>query len=137
MDATNVLFMQSLPASITPTSLSATLGGTCTRSEPIGSLVRVICTLPVLAAGQSWAISLTMPPSSATVKARVGFAGSDPWRANDYFVLSFDDSGATGGGDGGNNGGGGNNPALRPPVTIKSNPGADPAISRTPRLPRP
>jgi uncharacterized repeat protein (TIGR01451 family) len=135
MDANNVLFMQSLPVTITPKSLSATMGGACTRSEPIGSLVRLICTLPVLPAGQSWTISLTMPPSSATVKARVGFAGTDTWQANNYFVLSFNDSAATGGGSAGNSGNSGNNPAPPPPAIGRSNTGSDPLIGLIPRLP--
>lgn len=104
-DATNVVFMQSVPVAISPSSLSAGLGGTCTKAAPLANQIRVICRLTLLPHGQSWSINLSMPPIAVntTMRARVGFAGLDPAPANNFYVLNVSAPAAPpqGGGSGG------------------------------------
>ena len=131
-DASDVVFMQSLPTTITPSSLSATLGGICTQSAPIGNVIRVVCRLPLLAHGQTWNIDVVMaPPVRASVRASVRFNGSDPTLANNYYALSIAEATAPG------SGGPGSNPNHPLPPVPKASPGGtNPiwrAINRVPR----
>jgi len=95
-DAANVVFTQSLPISLTLSSLQATLGGSCSQSGAIGSQLLITCQLALLPAGQSWSISLV--PSTqvfkAVMRARVRFAGSDPVIGNNFFMLSINNTAA-------------------------------------------
>ena len=125
-DAGNVLFIQSLPSSITPSSISATLGGSCTRSASLGDAVLILCKLPLLASGQSWNIQLAMaaPLAGAAIRARVRFDGNDPVLANNYYALAISKATVP------VTGGGGSNPGERVPPVISGKPGANPILSR-------
>lgn len=132
-DASNILFVQSLPTSITSSSLSATLGGSCTESKPIGDVTLVICRVPSLASGQSWNIQLVMaaPRASATIRARVRFDGNDPVPANNYYLLAISKAA------GPVTGGGGSNPGGRPlPGISRGNLGPSPLTRSVGRIPR-
>jgi hypothetical protein len=122
-DATNVVFMQSVPVTISPNSLSAGLGGTCTQSTPLASEIRVVCRLALLPHGQSWSINVTTPliTSNVTMRARVSFSGLDSLPANNFFVMSIAAPAApppAGGGSGGT-------PVQSTPVIVQT---ADPIV---------
>jgi len=93
-DAANVVFTQSLPITLSLSSLQATLGGSCSQLGAIGSQLLIACKLPLLPQGQSWSISLV--PSTqvfkAVMRARVRFAGSDPVIGNNFFMLSINNT---------------------------------------------
>jgi hypothetical protein len=105
VDAANVVFMQSVPVTISPSSISAGLGGTCTQAPPLANQIRVICRLPLLPHGESWSINLSVPPilANTTMRARVSFAGIDPAAGNNFYVLNVSSPAAApvGGGSGG------------------------------------
>jgi hypothetical protein len=133
-DATNVVFMQSVPVTVSANSLAAGLGGTCTQAAPIANQIRVICRLSLLPHGQTWNINLAMSPITVNtiMRARVGFAGLDPAPGNNFYVLNISAPPApTGGGTGGG-------PVHHVPVIGKT---ADPLLNPPPlrptdRLPR-
>lgn len=120
VDASHVMFIQSLPATLTPKSLSATLGGSCTSPEDLNGVI--MCSLPLLSAGQTWSINVAIPPTSTIVRARVDWTGTDTVPSNNYYVLSFQDPAAPAGGNGGSN------PGNQPPVPVVRN-RTDPPIS--------
>ena len=87
-DASGVTLMAHLPLGVEIQSVTASTGS-CSRSLAFANSILLTCKLNVLPLGQTWTVNVVVIPlaSSAKIAARVSFNGTDPFPANNYYLL--------------------------------------------------
>jgi hypothetical protein len=104
MDASGVVFIEHLPATVKIQSIVTSPSGFCEQSPAFANSTRLACGLNTLPHGQSWIVTLTVVTSanSAKTAARVMFKGTDPAPANNYYLVTMKNSAnaVVGGGSG-------------------------------------